>query len=209
MSPNSLGPFDFYCCLQHYDICEKWRLAWIFLNDLCCVYLVVQSCLTFCNPMDCSPPGSSVHEDSPGKNTRVGCHALLQGIFPTQGSNRGLLHYKQILYYLSHQGSPRILEWVACPFSRGSSWPGNQTRVSCMAGRFFTSWVIREAQKTWKELMLDWYASSLSAPLIRRTGTVLLSMDRASLRHYVLKWSSTERVVLFVLFKWFYILEQF
>ena len=37
--------------------------------------------------MDCSPPGSSVHEDSPGKNTGVGCHALLQGIFPTQESN--------------------------------------------------------------------------------------------------------------------------
>ena len=42
--------------------------------------------------MDCSPPGSSVHEDYPGKNTGVGCHALLQGIFPTQGSNPGLPH---------------------------------------------------------------------------------------------------------------------
>jgi len=40
--------------------------------------------------MDCSPPGSSVHGDSPGKNTGVGCHALLQGIFPTQGLNPGL-----------------------------------------------------------------------------------------------------------------------
>ena len=44
--------------------------------------LVAQSCLTLCDPMDCSPPGSSVHGDSPGKNTGVGCHALLQGIFP-------------------------------------------------------------------------------------------------------------------------------
>ena len=42
---------------------------------------VAQSCLTFCNPMDCSPPGSSAHGDSPGKNTGVGCHPLLQGIF--------------------------------------------------------------------------------------------------------------------------------
>ena len=49
----------------------------------------------------CSPPGSSVHGDSPGKNTRVGCHALLQGIFPTQGSNPGLLHCRRILYHLS------------------------------------------------------------------------------------------------------------
>ena len=47
------------------------------------------------------PPGASVHGDSPGKNTGVGCHALLQGIFPTQGSNPGLLHYRQILYWLS------------------------------------------------------------------------------------------------------------
>ena len=50
-----------------------------------------QSCLTLCDPMDCSPPSSSVHGDSPGKNTGVGCHALLQGIFPIQGSNPHLL----------------------------------------------------------------------------------------------------------------------
>ena len=52
--------------------------------------LVTQSCPTLWDPMHCSPPGSSVHGDSPGKNTGVGCHALLQGIFPTQGSNPGL-----------------------------------------------------------------------------------------------------------------------
>ena len=50
-------------------------------------------------------PGSSVHRDSPGKNTRVGCRALLQGIFSTQGWNPGLLHCRQILCHLSHQGS--------------------------------------------------------------------------------------------------------
>ena len=49
--------------------------------------LVTQSCPALCNPMDCSPACSSEHRDSPGKNTGVGCHALLQGIFPTQGSN--------------------------------------------------------------------------------------------------------------------------
>ena len=68
--------------------------------------LVVQSCPTLCDPMNCSLPGSSVLGDSPGKNTGVGCHALLQGIFPTQGSNPGLLHCRQILYHLSHQGNP-------------------------------------------------------------------------------------------------------
>ena len=59
------------------------------------------------DPMDCSLPGSSVHGDSPGKNIRVSYHALLQGIFPTQGSNSGLPHCRWILYHLSHQGSPK------------------------------------------------------------------------------------------------------
>ena len=86
--------------------------------------LVAQSCLTLCNPLDCSPPGSSVHGDSPGKNTGVGCHALLQGIFPTHGLNPGLPHCRQILYCLSHQGIPKILEWVAYPFSRDLLDPG-------------------------------------------------------------------------------------
>ena len=96
--------------------------------------------------MDCSPPGYSVLGDSPGKNTGVGCHALLQGIFLTEGLNPGLLHRRWILYRLSHWGNPRILEWIACPFSRVSSWPRNWTRVSCIAGRFFTSWATRETQ---------------------------------------------------------------
>ena len=51
--------------------------------------------------------------NSPGQNTGVGRLFLLQGIFPTQGSNPGLPQYRQILYQPSHQGSPRILEWVA------------------------------------------------------------------------------------------------
>ena len=57
----------------------------------------------------------------------MSCHFLSQGIFRTQGWNPGLLHCRWILYRLSHQGSPRILEWVADPISRGSSQPGNRT----------------------------------------------------------------------------------
>ena len=83
--------------------------------------------------------------DSPGQNTGVGSCSLLQGIFPTQGSNPGLPHCRWILYQLSHQGSSRILEWLAYPFSRESSWPRNWTGVSCIAGRFFTSWATRES----------------------------------------------------------------
>ena len=83
--------------------------------------------------------------NSPGQNTGVGSLSLLQGIFPTQGSNPGLPHCTWILYQLSHKGSPRILEWVAYPFSSESSWPRGWTRVSCIAGGFFTNWAIREA----------------------------------------------------------------
>ena len=72
--------------------------------------------------------------NSPGQSTGVSTLSLLQGIFPTQGSNPGIPHCRQILYQLSHKGSPRILEWVAYVFSSGSSLPRNQTRVYCIAG---------------------------------------------------------------------------
>ena len=92
------------------------------LTSLCNLQvLVAHLCPTLCDPMDYSPPGSSVHGDSSGKNTGVGCHALFQGIFLTQGLNPGLPYCRQILYHLSHQGSSRILEWVADPFCRGTS----------------------------------------------------------------------------------------
>ena len=79
-------------------------------NACAVLCLVARSCLTLCNPMDYSPPGSSVH----GILARilewvaisfsggVGCHFLLRGIFPTQGSNPGLLHCRRILYHLRH-----------------------------------------------------------------------------------------------------------
>ena len=83
--------------------------------------------------------------NSPGQNTWVGSLSHLQGIFPTQELNSGLLHYRRIPYQLSHKGSPRILEWVAYPFSSRSSQPRNPTGVSFIAGGFFTNWAIREA----------------------------------------------------------------
>ena len=121
--PTSL-PIGFESCSQALRSCAV----------LC---LVAQSCPTRCNPMDCSPPDSSVHGNSPGKKTGVGCHAFLQGIFTTQGSNPGLSCIAGrffLFYHLSHQGSPQILEWVAYPFSRGSSRPRNHTGVFCIAG---------------------------------------------------------------------------
>ena len=75
-----------------------------------CHVLSCVSCVQFlCNPMDCSPPGSYVHGDSPDKNTGVGCHALLQGIFLTQGSNPHLLclmHWQVGSLSLAPPGKP-------------------------------------------------------------------------------------------------------
>ena len=84
--------------------------------------------------------------NSSGQNTGVGILFLLPGTFPTQGSNPGLPHFRPILYQPSHMGSPRILEWIAYPFSSGSSQPRNWTRVSWSTSGFFTNWAIREAK---------------------------------------------------------------
>ena len=81
--------------------------------------------------------------NAPGENTAVGSLSLLQGIFPTQGLNPGIPHCRQILYLLNHKGNPRILGWVAYPFSSKSSQPRNWTRVSCIAGGFFTNWAMK------------------------------------------------------------------
>ena len=75
-----------------------------------CACLVTRSCLTLCDSIDCSPQGFSVHEDSPGKNTGVGCHALLQGIFPTQELNQGPLLCRQIRYQLSYQKESEVAQ---------------------------------------------------------------------------------------------------
>ena len=166
---------------------------------MCMCMLVIHLCLSLCDPMDYSLPGSSIHGifqarimewvaiafsvhfidsfkylkiliigtfilgitaflefgwkslghvwlfvtswtiqsmNSPGPNTGVGSLSCLQRIFPTQGLKPGLTYCRQILYHLSHKGSPRILEWVAYPFSSVPSQLRNRTRVSCIEGRF-------------------------------------------------------------------------
>ena len=99
---DSLGLcYPVYCLLS-----RCWENVLIKIQVFMCVCLVAQSRPTLWDPMDCSPPGFSVHGDSPGKNIWVGCHALLQWIFPIQGLNPSLLHCRQILYHFNHQGSP-------------------------------------------------------------------------------------------------------
>ena len=85
--------------------------------------------------------------NSLGKNTEVGSLSLLQGIFPTQGSNPGLLHCRQILYQLSHQGSPRILGWVAYPFSSRFPNPGIKLGSSALQVDSLPSWLPGKPKK--------------------------------------------------------------
>ena len=88
---------------------------------------VAQLCLTLCDPMDSSP------WNSPGQNTGVGSLSLLQGIFSTQGLNPGI-QPRSPLYQLSHEGSSRILEWVAYPFSSRSSYSGIEPGSPALQG---------------------------------------------------------------------------
>ena len=104
--------------------------------------LVAQWCLTLCDPTDCSLPGSSVRGDSPGKNTGVGCHAFLQGIFPTQGSNPGHPQCRKILYHLSPQGSP----WPDKFLVVNGSTPGGR------AGNKFCSRARPDAIQSWNPM---------------------------------------------------------
>ena len=116
------------------------------------------------------PRGLDCPWNSPGKNTGVGSLSLLQGIFPTQGSKQGLPHCRWILYQLSHLRSPRMLKWVAYPFFSGSSRPRNRTRVSCIAGGFFTNWAIRDViMNIYYFCVRKWYFSSLIWKLPHRT----------------------------------------
>ena len=93
--------------------------------------------------------------NSLGQNTGVGSLSLLQKIFPTQRSNPGLPHCRQILYQLNHKGSQTILEWLAYAFSSRSSQPRNRTGVSCIAGGFFANWAIREVHVLRMSLFSD------------------------------------------------------
>ena len=84
------------------------------------LFLVAHSCPVLCDPMACSPPGYSVHRDSPTQSNPLEWVAIPSSrVSRYQDSNPGLPHCRWILCHLSHQGSPRILEWVAYPFLQG------------------------------------------------------------------------------------------
>ena len=104
---KTLGSFDYICFLPESILPGTYVFPLslsFFLTAAWCQNVFSRSVMSdSCNPMDCSPPGSSVH--CPSNNTGVGCH-LLHGIFPTQGLNPSVPHCRQILYHLSHQRSP-------------------------------------------------------------------------------------------------------
>ena len=100
-----INPWLIWSCLVilHFVCKAVYMSVWV--CEWVCV-LVAQSQLTLCGPVDCSPPELLCPWNSPGKNTGVGSHSLLQGIFLSQGSNPCLLHWRRILYHLRCQGSP-------------------------------------------------------------------------------------------------------
>jgi len=113
MYPTSLSSLNFlvFACKTHTHTHTHLSNTYVCYtyDHVCCMHLlclVVQSCPTLYDHTYFSPPGFSVHGDSPGKNTGEGSLSLLHGIFPTQGSNPGLPHCRQILNHLSHQTSP-------------------------------------------------------------------------------------------------------
>ena len=161
---KSVLPFKTRCCQCYHCVIQIHSPLYVLviaacfwskvkIDKFCCSRL--DPIPTFC--ICCESESHSVMSDSllpyglqspwnsPGQNTWVGSQSILQGIFPTQGSNPGLPHCRQILYQLSHKGSPKILEWVAYPFSSRSSWPRNRMEVSCISGWLFTSSATREA----------------------------------------------------------------
>ena len=129
---------------QSMGVAQSW--AWLkrLSTHICPELLVVSESRSVVSG-SLQPHGLYSPLNPPGQNTEVGSLSLLQGIFTTQGWSPGLLYCRQILYQLSHKGSPRILEWVAYPLSRGSFQPRNWIGVSCIAGGLFTNWALREA----------------------------------------------------------------
>ena len=107
------------------------------------------------------PHGLYTPWNSPGQNYWNGYPFPSPGDLPTQGSNPGLPHCRWIIYQLSHKGSPRIMEWVAYPFSSGSSQLRNRTGVSYIAGRFVTSWATREAHGCIRAVLLSFHYTAV------------------------------------------------
>ena len=139
--------------------------------------------------MDCSLPGSFVHGDSPGKNTGVGCHALLQGIFPTQGLNPVLLHCRWILYCLSHREAQK--------FGRG--WKSFEVHTRNMDIKCDSNESSERKEKPWTEnvRLLREYINNHEQNVGRNTDIKGHSSDvSARMRNRLLESGGTVTLVL-------------
>ena len=112
---------------------------------MCCSVLRRSVMFDYSHPMDCSPPGSSVHGDSPGQNTGVGSLSLLQGNLPNPGIKSRSPALQEDSLPAEPQGKPKNTGLHSLSVLQGSSQPRNQTGVSCPAGRFFNSLATRES----------------------------------------------------------------
>ena len=138
-------------------------------------------------PTLCNPMAHTIHGIL---QSRILEWVAFPFIFPAQGSNPGVLHFMRILYQLSHKGSPRILEWVAYPFSSGSSQPRNQTGVPCIAGGFFTNWVIRGLGKIFLEKILSFHTCFLNLIQVSVFSTITSSRQLFPKRDEHCSWSN-------------------
>ena len=135
-----LSLFQFHCMRQNQSLKEE-----TFRNTFTILLKKSESCLVMSN---CLQP-----QNSPGQNAGVGGLSLLQRIFPTQGSNPGLLHCRWILYQLSHKGNPRILEWVTYPFSRNLPNPGIEPGSPALQVHSLPTELFREAHNSMEKAM--------------------------------------------------------
>ena len=122
--------------------------------------------------MDCSPPGSSILGDSSGKNTGVGCHYLLQKIFPTQGLNPGHLHCRWILYHLSHQDRKTLLktdksfeQWLPGP----ERWR-NRERLVKGCQLLVIRWTLSRSSVSGRSKSLLWFFCNIVWERLRAGG---------------------------------------
>ena len=140
-----------------------------FMLCLLCVLCaqLLQSCLTLCDPMDCSPPGCPVHWDFSGKNTGVGCNTLLQGILLTQGSNLGLLH-------LCIAGRFFTSEPLGKPWGMTKQIGNNHTvyQIFPSVSAVKNPLAMQETQETWEnpledKMALQWHSNILACEIPR------------------------------------------
>ena len=169
--------FSWICNILYLEL--NWGVTQVIfmllLEEGICACLVAQSCPTLCDPMDCTPPGSSIHGDSPGKNTGVDCHALLQGMIPTQGSNPVIKPRSPTLQADSLSSEP--------PGKPGREPEIKWKLLSCV--RLFATPSEFSRQEYWKwvavsffrceptKVLMRIYSTALILPLHHKLGSVL------------------------------------